>query len=451
MKDGTMIASEPATDALKTGRQTTDDNCVPCEFVTGIAGTGKSFEMIRRVEEDSSYGKLTATTGIAAVNLGTVTLNSELRFFDTESLQDNFIRGFLQATVKALATGKNGNRREEDEAGGVQNLVIDEVSMMDGVQLDVIHNALEEVNRTLQRPLGIVLTGDFCQLPPIKAPWAFDASCWSKFAANTTRLTKNWRQGDGRFLDALNLVRSGKGKDAAEALRNLVEFAPTLDTHFDGTTLVSKNVEVDRFNAISLARVQGPEIIVASSRWGKERGEWKNIPQALKLKVGAYVMILSNDTPDFTYVNGDCGHVKEFDGEKFWIKLVRTGETVGISTIERFNEQRRLPDALTKDEKQLRQRGPGAHVHYSKGRRRWILGSVTYYPLRLAYASTVHKSQGLSLDRVQVDCRARFFGSPAMAYVSVSRARTPEGLRIVGTPEKFAAQVKVAPEVLRWL
>ena len=66
-------------------------------------------------------------------------------------------------------------------------------------------------------------------------------------------------------------------------------------------------------------------------------------------------------------------------------------------------------------------------------------------------ASTVHKSQGLSLDRVQVDCRARFFGSPAMAYVSVSRTRTPEGLRIVGTLELFAKQVKVAPEVLRWL
>ena len=447
-----MIASEPATDALKTGRQTTDDNCVPCEFVTGIAGTGKTFEITRRVEEDSSYGKLTATTGIAAVNLGTVTLNSELRFFDTESLQDNFIRGFLQATVKALATGKNGNRREEDEAdGGVQNLVIDEVSMMDGVQLDVIHNALEEVNRTLQRPLGIVLTGDFCQLPPIKAPWAFDASCWSKFAANTTRLTKNWRQGDGRFLDALNLVRSGKGKDAAEALRNLVEFAPTLDTHFDGTTLVSKNVEVDRFNAISLARLQGPEIIVASSLWGKERGEWKNIPQALKLKVGAYVMILSNDTPDFTYVNGDCGHVKEFDGEKFWIKLVRTGETVGISTIERFNEQQRLPHALTKEEKQLRQRGPGLHVHYSKGRKRWILGGVIYYPLRLAYASTVHKSQGLSLDCVQIDCRNRFFSLPSMAYVATSRARTAEGLRIVGTPDLFARRVSVSPKVREWL
>lgn len=96
-----MIANELVTDARKTGRQTTDDNCVPCEFVTGIAGTGKSFEMLRRVEEDSSYGKLTATTGIAAVNLGTVTLNSELRFFNTESLQDNFISGFLQEIGRA--------------------------------------------------------------------------------------------------------------------------------------------------------------------------------------------------------------------------------------------------------------------------------------------------------------------------------------------------------------
>ena len=83
--------------------------------------------------------------------------------------------------------------------------------------------------------------------------------------------------------------------------------------------------------------------------------------------------------------------------------------------------------------------------------RKWIVGGITYFPLRLAYATTVHKSQGLSLDNVQIDAYNHFLGSPAMAYVALSRARTPEGLRIVGDPDTFARKVKCHPEVLRWL
>jgi len=95
--------------------------------------------------------------------------------------------------------------------------------------------------------------------------------------------------------------------------------------------------------------------------------------------------------------------------------------------------------------------GYHAHPHIDDRSRQHVLGQVEYYPLRLAYASTIHKSQGLSLDRIQFDFRNHFAGSPAMCYVAISRCRTLEGLRLVGQPEVFAKKCKCDPKVARWL
>ena len=159
---------------------------VPCEFLCGRAGSGKTFEVLRRCRDDDGYGILTATTGIASVNLGAVTLNSLLGYFDSASMRDAFLSGRLSRALHELALEYRW-------------LIVDEVSMMAADQLDILHRAVEEANRyrDVRRPLGILLVGDFAQLPPIRARWAFDADCWPLFAANTTRLTKVWRQDDG--------------------------------------------------------------------------------------------------------------------------------------------------------------------------------------------------------------------------------------------------------------
>ena len=418
--------------------------CEPeCEFLTGAAGTGKTFEVKRRIEEDPSYGILCATTGIAAVNLNAVTLHSTLKYFDTASLEDMY---YSYRLTKVLA----------DLAKVYRKLVIDEISMLSAEQLDIIYRAMTDVNgyAQIKRPMGIVLTGDFCQLPPIKSPWAFTAECWPKFEANTVRLTRFWRHPDQEFLRAINLVREGNGPAGAKLLSQQVEFADRVDSHYDGTTIFGKNLEVDRFNFVAHRRVDGRLIAVKSDRWGKERKEWGLIPERLLLKVGAYVMILSNSdvgksetaARKFEYVNGDCGHVRDFDEENdvFVVELVRTGEEVYIPAIKRFYTTRNAPS----DEEMKRL----APTPYKDNKiKRWIWGGITYYPLRLAYAATVHKTQGLSLDRVQIDCRGAFFGRPGMAYVALSRCRTPEGVRIVGTPELFGRRVSVAKEVLKWL
>jgi uncharacterized protein with GYD domain len=438
---------------------------VYCELLIGAAGCGKTFEIRRRIAEDPNYAILTATTGIAAINLGTITLNSTLGYFNTESLEESMIKGYLEKRLRDIIDS------------GYKNLVCDETSMMEFRQLDMIYEGIRRVNERSswhdKGKLGLILVSDFCQLPPIPAkgvkdiPWAFKADCWDKFEANTTRLTKYWRQTDERFLEAINLIRGGNGRDGSRILRDMgVTFSMESDKAFDGTTIIAKNDAVDGFNFIAHSRVNGQMIKVKNSRWGKLRKEWDHIPAELSLKVGAYVMILNNDTPDFTYVNGDCGHVRNFDpdhmdegGDHFTIQLIRNNAEVAIGQITRFNYQKDAPRELGEDNRALRSAyryDPDSDdlplsPAFDVKAKRWIVGSLTYYPLRLAYATTVHKSQSLSLDRVQMDVNNHMMKMPGMTYVALSRCRTPEGLRVIGTPERLAEVVTVSPEVLKYL
>lgn len=258
-------------EGLELAEDRSDEECAPrCEFLTGPAGTGKTFELKRRIEEDPSYGVLCATTGIAAVNLNAVTLNSTLQYFDTASLEDRFTSGALNRVLAKLAKL-------------YRNLGIDEVSMLSGRQLDIIHEALTDVNSyaTVKRPMGIVLTGDFCQLPPINSPWAFEAECWPEFEKNTTRLTHFWRHPDQRFLEAINCVRRGDGPAGARLLAEMVEFAERADADFEGTTIYGTNKPADRYNFLTHNRLPGVPYTTRSHRWGRHRTEWTHIPPSV--------------------------------------------------------------------------------------------------------------------------------------------------------------------------
>lgn len=422
-----------------------------CEFVTGIAGSGKTQEMRNRIQRDPRYALMAATTGIAAINLDTITVNSLLKYFDTESLEEQYKEGRLTRIMSCLP---------------VKRLVIDEVSMMDGRQLDYIYRAASEC----RQKVGIVLTGDFCQLPPVgvnenppQAHWAFSADCWPQFEANTTRLTKCWRQTDPRYLEALNLIRSGHGGEGVEILRSMVKFERMSDIRFPGTTILAKNIDVDRYNFVALQKCKGADIKVVSKRWGRIKGEWKNIPEILHVREGTYVMILTND-PDFAYANGDCGWVRGYnpDTRAFQIELVRNHQMVSIYELTRNHEQKDKPPVVWEEDElhvakmyRSESQGPWWGAYYTSSgkvsRKRWVLGQIRYFPLRLAWASTVHKSQGLSLDGVQMDINNAFYSQPAMIYVALSRCRTAEGLRIVGMPETMAKRVSTDPQVMRWL
>src|SRR6185437_986119 len=430
-------------------------------FLSGMAGTGKTFTLRKRIEEREGYGVLAATTGIAAVNLGTITINSLLRYFDTASLADAFISGRLTAQLARLS--------KEYEW-----LWIDEGSMLGAEALEILHQAIIQLNgyESLHRVIKLGICGDFCQLPPVKEKWAFQAKCWEHFAANTERLTKVWRQSDARFLEAINLIRAGNGHDGAAALKTLPEVEWTLnaDPNFQGTTIIGKNNQVDNFNFVAHNRVQGDLHRATSYRWGIQRGEWKNIPEDMEAKIGAYVMILANSEnsgPEgLEYANGDCGYVTNYEEHDingvtvpvFVVKLVRNDEEVAIYPIERRNTTKFLDDKL--DEDDYPEMNPDDHFYpplrrsYFDPRRNhqcYVHGGVEFMPLRLAYAATVHKTQGLSLDRVQMDIRGPFMGTPNMVYVALSRCKAPGGLRVVGTPDLLGTRCNVAPEVVQWL
>lgn len=456
---------------------------VHCQFVTGAAGTGKTFQQRKKIEEDSNYGILCATTGIAAINLGTTTLNSVLKYYDTESLRDRFNRGTLAATLHRL--GKK-----------IKRLVIDEVSMMDALQLDYIYRAMLEVNeyQDMQKsgPMGIVLTGDFAQLPPVKAKFAFEADCWEHFERNTETLEKIWRQDNLEFLAALNAARAGRGREAVEHLSGLnVNFVPQTINGFKGTTILPKNQQVDNYNFSQLLTVPGMKFTLKAEKWGEQSGEWKNIPDELQLKEGAYVMILANDTSGaFQYANGDCGFIQAKDPDgTIWVKLVRNEQLVAIQPIIRYKavsheDGKKMgldafdpgdrtkfdgtegPEVICKTRPRMPhlwcdndcgwndsglRHGYWAWPSFNCHSGTFNVGAIKFYPLRLAYATSVHKSQGLTLDTCQIDCRDPFFGDPGMAYVALSRCRTPQGLTIVGNPEKLADRIKANPKVERWI
>lgn len=477
-----------------------DDQPVHTEFLTGAAGTGKTFEIKRRIEEDPGSAILCATTGVAAVNMNTTTINSLLKYFNTADLIDKYISGHLARHLKMLLSPKCE-----------VTIVVDEVSMMHAEQLDTIYNAIYAVNRggdggdPPPYPLGLALTGDFCQLPPvgdkkfvngkpktIKPHWAFEAECWPEFAKTTTRLTKVWRQADPQFLEAINAARRGEGSTTSAGLRTLgAQFALNVDMNYDGTTIMAKNDAVDRYNQQRLLQVREQSFAVESKRWGVQQPDWNNIPDRAIFKPTALVMLLANqkypmedriadihDSP-YQYVNGDQAHVVEFseqapfdvwveDDDDRWYKDVkyaagirvtsmRTQETFWVPPVVRESTIKAGPDDLEAVLDEVRLIKPALLADaryqpiYDDEHKRWVIGTIEYFPLRLAYASTVHKTQGLTLDRIQIDCRDGFFGAPSMAYVALSRARSIEGMRIVGTPDLLARRIKFNEDVREWL
>jgi len=418
---------------------------VPCAFTTGIAGSGKTHLWRERIALDPSAGMLLATTGIAAINLGTVTLNSALRFFDTLSLRDAYLNGSLVRRMKEI--------RED-----CRTLVIDEVSMMDGDQLGILVRAALECNSFLSPtgapPLGITVVGDYCQLPPVKARWAFESDEWHRFEAATTRLTTQYRQAAGSFLNALNLTRQGDGAAAAEALTaDGLCWESALDIAFDGTTIVPRNDAVDRYNGMALDRLPAPTFTLTNRRWGRQRGEWKQVPDRITLKDGALVMLLANaydEKRNLIYANGDTGHIVEHHTGSLVVELVRNRQYVAVDRVVRDLGTKDKPAGWGRDGAI----GHGewlARPHWMPNKRRFVEGQVEMWPVRLAYASTVHKSQGLSLDRLQVDIRDGFFGQPAMEYVALSRCRTLAGLRIVGQRERFIRHCNIDERVRPWM
>jgi ATP-dependent DNA helicase PIF1 len=371
-------------------------------FLTGAPGAGKTYvlnEYVQRAERAGKKVAVTASTGIAASHLGGNTIHSwsGLGILD-ELLPDD---------LKRLA----GSEKLQKRYRIADVLVIDEISMLHGKRLDMI-NRLAKVLRASDEPFGglqIVLVGDFFQLPPVtRGSNTFDfvhlSEAWRELNLKVCYLTEQHRQSssDGLliFLEAMRSL--SLSEDHHELIKDRLQQHPD-----DGkvvTRLYSHNIDVDAINERHLEALPGEMKSYAMQTKGakaklEQLAKGLLVPENLQLKVGAEVMFVANNFSE-GFVNGSRGQVIGFENSMPVVRLTG-GRRLRVE-----------PHSWSLNE---------------DGRMR---AEVSQLPLRLAWAITIHKSQGMSLDAAEIDLSRAF--TPGMGYVALSRVRSLDGLYVKG-------------------
>lgn len=389
-----------ALDILKTGASV---------FLTGEPGSGKSYTIKQYVDylaQNGVYASVTASTGIAATHIGGMTIHSwsgigikeALSIYDIEALHEK------EYIVKRLLKAKV--------------LIIDEISMLSGNTFDMVNAVCKSIRQVEDKPFGglqVICVGDFFQLPPIIKKntnslelfedngFVFSSSTWKELKPLTCYLSEQHRQSDAAFTKTLAQIRSNKVDEETHAtlrgrvVRELTELP-------DVTKLYSHNAHVDTVNNREIGKLKGSVKIYGMTLKGKETMTASLIksclsPEKLELKIGAKVMFTKNN-PDKGFVNGTTGTLIEFKYDVPRVQ-VANGMTIDVEPM----------DWSIQDQGK-------------------ILASITQIPLRLAWAITIHKSQGMSLDAAIMDLSQVF--EYGQGYVALSRVRTLDGLHVIG-------------------
>ncbi len=372
-------------------------------FVTGRAGTGKSTLLNHLSRKTSKQIVICAPTGVAALNVGGQTIHSLFRLPIGVIADHDIEQG---APLRKLL-------------GTIDTLVIDEVSMVNADLLDAVDRSLRQARQRPHEAFGgvqLVLFGDPYQLAPVPGAgderayfadqyasmWFFDAKVWADTDLSIYELSIIHRQHEEEFKYLLNAVRHGQV--TAEIAGRLNETgareAPT-----DGAiTLATTNSTVTRINASALGRLPGRVLTAKAEVNGEFGGGAYPADESLELKVGAQVMFLRNDS-DHRWVNGSIGTVTRID-TTVWVEVDGEVHQVQPATWEKY---RYTYSAAT------------------KALRKDIVGEFQQFPLRLAWAVTIHKSQGKTYERAIVDLGQRSF-APGQTYVALSRISELEGL-----------------------
>lgn len=384
-------------------------------FLTGKAGTGKTTFLHNLQKINPKRMIITAPTGVAAINAGGVTLHS---FFQMPF--GPFVPGSETSMQHKF------NREKINVIKGLDLLVIDEISMVRSDLLDGIDSVLRRYRRS-NLPFGgvqLLCIGDLFQLAPVvkdrdwqllskyyETPYFFSSNAIKKTELICIELQHIYRQADDHFINLLNQVRNNRlNKDTLQKLndRYRADFGPGTVESKEYITLCTHNSRVDKINSARLDELK------TKTQWfsAEVDGEFPehSFPTAasLELKVGAQVMFVRNDaSPEKRFFNGKIGKITHITPEEIQVKCPEDFEEITVEQATWENIEYSLdPDTLEITEKKI--------------------GAFSQFPLKLAWAITIHKSQGLTFDKAIIDAQAAF--AHGQVYVALSRCRSLEGL-----------------------
>jgi GTPase SAR1 family protein len=409
-------------------------------FLTGNAGTGKTTFLRYIVEHTYKNTVVAAPTGIAAINAGGVTLHSLLQLPFGTFVPENIPlgEGSLQInTPRTLGQKLRFRGRKQALLRELELLIIDEVSMLRADLLDCIDLTLRAVRRRRYEPFGglqILFIGDLMQLPPVvkdsewpilqqyyNSTYFFEAHALRETPPLSVELQKIYRQSDQDFIDLLNRLRHNEQTEA-DLTRLNQYYQPDADTADSQgyIHLTTHNRKADRINLHRLEQLAGKVQSYAASTEGEFPEHLYPTHHALDLKVGAQVMFLKNDpNGEGRFFNGKIGQVSRMAKDELWVRF-EDGEEIEVERHEWENKRFSLNE--------------GNHEVEEK-----TLGRFTQYPLKLAWAVTIHKSQGLTFERAILDVADSF--APGQLYVALSRLTSLAGLRLSSPLPKHPPQI----------
>ncbi len=398
-------------------------------FLTGKAGTGKTTLLRKIVGSTHKQSVIVAPTGIAALNAGGVTIHSFFQLPFATFIPDFKINasqnyGLNLESKSSLVHHFKMNGVKKALYKNLELLIIDEVSMLRADVLDAMDWSLRNV-RKVNEPFGgvqVLFIGDLLQLPPVVKPsewnhlkdyyngiYFFNSKVVSENPPLYIELEKIYRQNDAHFVEILNNLRNNE--ITPEDVKHLNQYVnPDFDAikHEDYITITTHNKDADRINANALEQLAAKEVKYNAEVTGNFPEHLFPIETELALKLGAQVMFVKNDlSPDKRFYNGKMGKIVALDHDEIKVSFPSEKKIITVDKYEWENVQYDLNPATGEVETKT-------------------LGTFVHYPLKLAWAITVHKSQGLTFEKAVLDVAKVFV--PGQAYVALSRLRSLEGL-----------------------
>lgn len=397
-------------------------------FLTGKAGTGKTTLLKEIIQTTHKNCVVVAPTGIAALNAGGVTIHSMFQLPFGGFLPDNSVAQFNEnSKFESRATLRRHFRMSGVKKAVIRNmelLIVDEVSMLRSDLLDAMDFMLQSVRKRNQ-PFGgvqVLFIGDLLQLPPVirddewrvlrnyySGKFFFHAHVVQQNPPLYIELSKIFRQTDDRFISVLNNLRNNTiSQNDISILNEFVKPNFDLKANKGYITLTTHNAKADSINQQSLQDLEGNSRIYKAEVTDDFPDKIYPIEEKLELKVGAQVMFIKNDLSfEKKFFNGKMGIIQSLSEREIWVHFPDENKSIEVEKYEWQN----IRYTVNENTKEIEEE---------------VLGTFVHYPIKLAWAITVHKSQGLTFDKAALDVSQVFL--PGQAYVALSRLRSLNGL-----------------------